>query len=122
MASSAPWATAAGNFTTNVQRCGGSGVDDSGPDSGAAAAAFALIAPSVRTISPPREVSAARAASSVTNLSRGRPMRTCSGSATSMAMVSRSSRATVSPLVSTSESGVPGWRPARAWASASGAK
>ena len=76
MASSAACAPAGGNFTTNVQRWGGSGVDESGPDSGAAAATLALIAPSDRITSPPREVSAARASSSVTNLSRGRPIRT----------------------------------------------
>ena len=45
MASSAAWAAAGGNRTTKVQRCGGSGVADSGPDSGAPARALAFTAP-----------------------------------------------------------------------------
>ena len=122
MASSAACAAAGGKRTTKVQRCGGSGVAESGPASGASPRGLALTAPSALTISPPREVSAARAASSVGKRSRGRPIFTWSRSETSMPIVSRSSSVTVSPLVSASVSGAPAWRSASACASASGAK
>ena len=59
----APWREGTSPRRSSAAR--GSGVDESGPESGAAAAAFALIDPSVRTTSPPREVSAPRALSSV---------------------------------------------------------
>ena len=56
MVSSAACTAFAGNFTTNVQRCTGSAVEESGPASGADVDGLALTAPSAPTTSPPREV------------------------------------------------------------------